>query len=605
MKKTKNDGFEKSVDDLANLEKVVASRPGTIRFGPLLDGWPTPSHPYAFLSPDDRGVRACERVTHPGAQPLLGGVYDELCDLVLGGTNLIFELDPRRPAAVHFCETLLATLANSERCRAASHEPFVERLVRHTDWSIPDGVGPTTLPAPCVIGYTAASNIREAEVMQPAVLWSRRWLLSPDPVARLAKIMAKAIRLTGHCRSGKEKAPIGAPADWEAPLWRRISDMVLNSDKLTFGQIAGQIRLGIKSHAEEIRQTAMTDQSQVDATINSLLSRVKAAEREWTRCLRHPTTVMFDQAAPSFAKDEVLAMDCWGQPVGFTIKIGGGSVTVGCPAAGPKSGGDADGRDTAFVGRVQQTTLPPSADATPDALGDASPTHSSEHQSGRYVIRRGLNRWDLVFDGSKPTVLPDFLGVAYVAYLLKHPNAEPIYALDLINKVPRIREKQDGFSELVNPETGSLIPIYANARLQEANLNSSRWDTYKKLKSQYRDYQQVLADPSSNQMEREEAEFKLAELGPALKQRHPEVAKSENKAVRNVRREINRLVERLSQAEDDAGRPNKLLQSFGQHIRQCILAPSTSYAGKKPLIGSGGMAGRFVYKAPPGVCWTD
>ncbi len=51
----------------------------------------------------------------------------------------------------------------------------------------------------------------------------------------------------------------------------------------------------------------------------------------------------------------------------------------------------------------------------------------------RYLLRKGLRGWWLVFDG-RQTVLPDEKGVGYVAVLLLDPPTEPMHASELARR---------------------------------------------------------------------------------------------------------------------------------------------------------------------------
>ena len=139
--------------------------------------WPkeTNEH-YRYLPPDRKGIHACERVYHPGASRLDG--YEDLCDLVLGGSEVLFALDPAHQQAVRFCEQLLATLYEEAESRKIAHSPCARELLKNTDWSVKDGIGPSALHTPSVIGYSDPKNLSNRyHADKPAVIWSKHWQL--------------------------------------------------------------------------------------------------------------------------------------------------------------------------------------------------------------------------------------------------------------------------------------------------------------------------------------------------------------------------------------------------------------------------------------------
>ena len=54
-------------------------------------------------------------------------------------------------------------------------------------------------------------------------------------------------------------------------------------------------------------------------------------------------------------------------------------------------------------------------------------------------------------------------GILYVAWLLTHPPAEPIHAIDLVAQVPAIYRRQLGITAAVDDATGRTVPFAATA----------------------------------------------------------------------------------------------------------------------------------------------
>ena len=163
-----------NISTITELENAISQRARRIVVASNFQAWPdTTEKFYRFLPPEPKGIHACERVWHPGSSRLAG--FNDLCDLILGGCEVIIELVPECQQAIRFTEMLLATLNEDvEAQRVAS--PIGYALVKTTDWSVKDGSGPKILPAPSVIGFTDSENLKAYQVNKPAVIWTKHWL---------------------------------------------------------------------------------------------------------------------------------------------------------------------------------------------------------------------------------------------------------------------------------------------------------------------------------------------------------------------------------------------------------------------------------------------
>jgi hypothetical protein len=138
------------VRDPDGLRKALESPAEAIRIPSDFAGWDgadgstAPSY-YRFLR-HQNDIWQCQRVYHPGACTLDGDLNEELCQYVLNGHRVSFELDARKQSAIRYCELFLATVYHRAEEARAAHRPMAAEMVRTTDWSVADGIGPTLLP---------------------------------------------------------------------------------------------------------------------------------------------------------------------------------------------------------------------------------------------------------------------------------------------------------------------------------------------------------------------------------------------------------------------------------------------------------------------------
>ena len=92
-------------------------------------------------------------------------------------------------------------------------------------------------------------------------------------------------------------------------------------------------------------------------------------------------------------------------------------------------------------------------------------------------------------------------------------------------------------------------------------------------------------------------QFQRDHLGP--------VQNDAQKAVRAVRRAINRFHAHLAKAKDPAGQSHPVLSLFADHIEKHILIPSARYSDRPGARARTGLAGCFTYEQPEGVQWLS
>jgi hypothetical protein len=198
--------------------------------------------------------------------------------------------------------------------------------------------------------------------------------------------------------------------------------------------------------------------------------------------------------------------------------------------------------------------------------------------------------WQLVFEG-KSAVIRHELGLVHVAWLLSHPGAEPVPALELAGRLAGARrgEKRGvpaGLADGVVVQQRSL-PMDANA------ISRQLWRKQRQLET-------VLEDDGESEPVKAEAQRELETLLKVKSDPLRNSADISTRAAQTVRRSIRRLHRRLADAVDAEGRPHRILRAFAAHLETCVLVPSRRWAGAR---GSGAYPGCLVYEPPQGVRW--
>lgn len=325
------------ISTIAELKNVISQRAHQIVISSNFQAWPgTTEKFYRFLPPNSQGIHACERVYHPGASRLTG--YEDLCDLVYGGSEVVFELDPAHQQAVRFCEQVIATLYEDVAARKASDSPFAKNLILSTDWSIRDGMGPCVLPVPVVVGFTHAGNINTCKVQKPSIIWSKQWQLSIDPVDALVNRVREVIEK--HSWPLKQDETNGyTPLTMDAWVDQALICLMIwvekNRDLPSIASVELSCdRLPVIPIKEKLENCQIRD------LCSQLTDRIhrKQLHEEWSKIFRAPASSMYDKASLSFGNPEKVMGDCWGYPFAFDLGFGNGVVKVRCEGMVPLNG---------------------------------------------------------------------------------------------------------------------------------------------------------------------------------------------------------------------------------------------------------------------------
>ena len=194
----------------------------------------------------------------------------------------------------------------------------------------------------------------------------------------------------------------------------------------------------------------------------------------------------------------------------------------------------------------------------------------------RYVIRKGLGGWILIYDW-EVTTLPDDKAVYYAAHLLLEPPPAPIHATELDNLV------------------------FGHALVEnQRNLGRDDQETLAKQGLARRKCQAILEDDSATALERAEAQRDLDEINAWAKNYQRGTEAGEQKQVRAISAGLLRLIKDLERATGRKREPVPVLRAFGGHLRTHLWEASGRSIGRT---GRPGRSGCFTYEPPAGVRW--
>lgn len=264
-------------------------------------------------------------------------------------------------------------------------------------------------------------------------------------------------------------------------------------------------------------------------------------------------TAQFGAAIPSVPAMAGQWAEVCAYPGGIATAAGGILVELRPPVAGPSEDGGwmmADGRDKAE--KQKPETLK-------SGLGP------------RYVIRKGLGGWILIFDW-EVTALPDDKAVYYVAQLLLEPPPVALHATLLDNMV------------------------FGHALVEnQRNLGRDDHETLARQGLARRKCQAILEDESATSLERAEARRELDKINVWARKYQRGTVAGEQKQARAISVGLWRLIKDLERATGRKQEPVPVLRAFGRHLRTHLWEASHRI---------GVRAGCFTYEPPEGVVWA-
>ena len=231
----------------------------------------------------------------------------------------------------------------------------------------------------------------------------------------------------------------------------------------------------------------------------------------------------------------------------------------------------------------------------------AQPGPRRRTDDSAYALQRGLGVWKLRFDG-KEAELKHEKGILYVAYLITHPPAQPMHALDLCAAIREIHRGQPGVEHIADPATGKATLLTRDARLQERALGLEDAETLRALRRKEKELEAILDDDDESEPVKQEALRELEAIAEFQRKHGRGTEDSAQRAVRAVRRAIIRFHQNLTTALDINGNPHPVLHPFAVHLEKHLLIPSARYCGPASR-ARGQNAGCFTYEPSPGFVW--
>ena len=320
------DSFPSKVFNRAGLKKTVAQRPRKIIIASGFNAWTDPEDYYCFRAPDKRGVHKCGQVFHPGASLLEG--YEDLCDRVLWGCEVVLELRPDRQSAIRFAEMLLARLYHEMEARKTLVNPYAKDLVFNSDWSARDGLGPCSIPVPAVIGYTEPTNLRQHLTDKPAVIWSRYWQLESDVVPELIAHVRQKLLAYNQSLKKRTGPKLKIPA-MEMWIAEALADLCVQAGGATHVKKKPlNIQNTLKWPPLPFKKRIAEEQIEEICLMLERRIRESGIQRDWANMMRAPAASMYENAGSSFENRDGVMVDCWGYPFGFDLFFGRGVVKI-------------------------------------------------------------------------------------------------------------------------------------------------------------------------------------------------------------------------------------------------------------------------------------
>jgi hypothetical protein len=191
-----------------------------------------------------------------------------------------------------------------------------------------------------------------------------------------------------------------------------------------------------------------------------------------------------------------------------------------------------------------------------------------------------------------------------VAYLLLNPPREPVHALDLCTRLNGSERSGSAIAELVDPATGRVTLVEAQARLQERSLALEDAQTMRAVLRTQNQLEALLEDEDQTEPTKREAERELIALYDYETKHSHRTRDSAQRAADAVGKAIKRFYEHLAVAVEADGRPHPVLRAFAEHIRQHVLVPSGRWCARGGPRPSASVAGCFTYERPEGIVWT-
>ena len=187
---------------------------------------------------------------------------------------------------------------------------------------------------------------------------------------------------------------------------------------------------------------------------------------------------------------------------------------------------------------------------------------------------------ELVFNGWR-ALLKQTQGLSLVAHLILRVPGQEIHGTKL------------------------AAAAFGQSEVQEGKPDDENDKTRKHLEQKARELKMVIDDEITTPEAREDAIGELEKLAKLKKALRSGKMSPAEKVVRAVRRAIQRLIDRLKSTRCLDAEAQQALRGFGEHLYHHLWIPSSRYGGSRQARVKTGMAGKFIYERPAGVCWAQ
>jgi hypothetical protein len=226
--------------------------------------------------------------------------------------------------------------------------------------------------------------------------------------------------------------------------------------------------------------------------------------------------------------------------------------------------------------------------------------HRTKASPARYALKPGLGAWHLTFAGYA-TVVKEQAALHYLSYLFTHSDELPIHGLDLLLRTQPYC-KSDQAAECVVTENGAHR-LSMDARLVQSSFFGENCERVGRMYRKKRELEAVLEDEDETEPARAEALRELEGVEVYLKAQTGTGQSAAEKAVRAVRRSLNRFYDLSINSVKPDRQPNAVLRAFAEHVEMFVLIPSARYSSFRARHARHGKAGCFTYEPPAGVKW--
>ena len=226
--------------------------------------------------------------------------------------------------------------------------------------------------------------------------------------------------------------------------------------------------------------------------------------------------------------------------------------------------------------------------------------------AARYLIQRGVNHWRVVFNGVELPGLGKDRGMFFVAYLAGHAGGDAIHALELEGKVAKHYRKECGLTEIVDPDRGVVVPVDAEAVMQEYDLNIDNQRMAELMQMEERKALATIGDQTSSPGAKADAAKKIEAIRLFRLNRFGKNVSAANDAARRVRVALDRLLESLLEIKSGNAQETRAVAAFVDYVRVHIRDASARLWPKVGLRShkSKWLPGHFLCEMVEGIDWV-